>query len=127
MRQPTAVVQLGDAHINVLVAADDAARTKGLGGRNTLGAQQGMLFDFGTGGRWNVWMKDMRFAIDIVWLNSDKQVVWVEPMVSPATYPQPFKPFGDARYVLELGSGEAAKNNIDIGDYATFSLSPAIK
>src|SRR4051812_9202852 len=44
-------------------------RSLGLGGRPCMPPRTAMLFEFYETGQQCFWMKDMKFAIDIVWLN----------------------------------------------------------
>ena len=100
------------------VAATPAQREKGLGGRERLGQGRGMLFAFDGMSERCFWMKDMLFAIDIVWADATKKVVKVVPHVQPTTYPQQF--CARARYVVELPAGETAKAHIRAGNQLSF-------
>lgn len=101
-------IGVGSAKVLVDLANTHVLREKGLSGRETLAAGRGMLFVFETDDRWGIWMKDMRFAIDIVWINSAGTVVTIAPNVKPDTFPNSFRPIAPARYVLELPAGSAS-------------------
>jgi len=60
-----------------------------------------------------VYMIGMRFAVDIVYLNLSKQVLYtVDTLV-----PYKFGPFlADAYYILELPAGTVAVKNIKLGE-----------
>lgn len=103
-------VRVGGVIIQVEVADSQQEQTRGLSGRDSLPTGSGLLFDFKGEGEWGIWMKDMRFPIDIVWANDT--VVTVAYNVSPDTYPQVFNPTAPARYVLELPAGYAAAHGI---------------
>ena len=95
--------------ITAEVADTDESRTKGLSGHDQLTESEGMLFVFEQASLENCfWMKDMTFAIDMVWLDDEKHVVTVEPNVTPETYPNKFCPDMPAKYGLELASGRAS-------------------
>ena len=111
--QPT-MVKVGGTTIAVEVADSPAERTQGLSGRASLAEGTGLLFDFKEPGDYAIWMKDMRFAIDIVWANEGR-VVTVAHDVSPDTFPQAFRSSAPARYVLELPAGTAAAHGIAEG------------
>jgi uncharacterized membrane protein (UPF0127 family) len=87
------------------------ALTRGLGGRNSLPPSYAMLFIYAADAPHGIWMKDMRFAIDIVWLDSDKRIIHQLRNVSPATYPTVFRPRTPARYVLELTANTSPWQN----------------
>ncbi len=114
-------VKIAGKTLRVEVADTSAERAKGLSGRTGLKEEEGMLFVFPSLGRHAFWMKEMNFAIDIVWLGGDKQVVYVKENVLPESYPETFSPPEDAKYVLEAVSGFSARNNLKIGDAVEFS------
>lgn len=88
-------------------------KERGLSGTRTLPEKEGVLFWFDTYGEQCFWMKDMHYAIDIVWLDHQKKITHIEKNVSPKTYPKTFCFPG--RYVLELHSGEAQKSGMQPG------------
>ncbi len=102
--------------IEAEVVDTQLTRDKGLGGRNSLGANQGMLFVFEQEGLHHFWMKGMKFSLDIVWLSSQKKVLHLETNVSPDTYPEKiYTSPTPALYVLELPAGRAAELGIAKG------------
>lgn len=109
------VVTVGDTTIYVETVATESARERGLSGRDGLAPNTGMLFVFDTDGAWGIWMKDMQFSIDILWLAEDGTVVTIAPNTSPDSYPTSFRPSSPARYVLELPAGFAAAHSIGVG------------
>lgn len=106
-------VEIDGKFIKAEVADSPAERTKGLGGRQCIGEDQGMLFVFDQEGQYGFWMKDMKFPIDIIWLDTNHHVVKIQSGVQPDTYPEVFKNDKPARYVLELPAGKAAELGID--------------
>lgn len=109
------VIEVGGVRVTVEVADTDALRVQGLSGRTALPEGSGMLFVFERDDAWGIWMKDMRFAIDILWADKDGVVTTIIASISPDTYPQVFSPALPARYVLELPAGFAAKHGIAKG------------
>ena len=61
------------------------------------------------------WMKDMNFAIDMIWLDKDRQIVTIQSNVSPDSYPKSFCPDKPAQYVLEVNSGFAKQSGWLVG------------
>lgn len=94
-------------------ADTNVARAQGLSGRVSMAEKEGMLFIFNQESNQCFWMKDMRFPLDIIWLNSQNKIVKIEPNVLPDTYPMQFCAI--SQYVVELNRGIAAKNNLKIG------------
>ncbi|MCC6314637.1 MAG: DUF192 domain-containing protein, partial [Thermomicrobiales bacterium] len=71
---PTATITVGDRPLVVETAADPAARARGLGYREGLAADTGMLFVQDEPSIQSFWMKGMRFCLDIVWIE-DGEIV----------------------------------------------------
>jgi uncharacterized membrane protein (UPF0127 family) len=117
-------IAIGNGTFSARIARTEAARAKGLAGVTSLDANQAMLFVFKTDGKWQIWMKDMKIPIDIVWLDSAKKVVYIVPNAPfQAGTDTIYTPGLDARYVLELPAGTAANNAIHMGDIANFTIS----
>lgn len=117
---PRQGIVLGGKSFTALVANTDLLRDKGLGDRDGLADGQAMLFTFDRDDLYAFWMKDMRFSIDMLWLDHDLDVVWVEKNVSPDSYPHVYTPAKPARYVLETNAGELEALHIKVGDKAAF-------
>ena len=98
-------VAIGDTVLRVEVARTEEQLTTGLSRRRSLKEGTGMLFIFDTEGAHAIWMKDMRFPLDIVWIDENGKVVHIAEDVSPDTYPQSFSSPTPARYVLEVPAG----------------------
>ncbi len=108
-------VIFGSEIIPVFIADTNALRTRGLSGKKTLPQEYGMLFIFSTERQYSFWMKDMNFAIDMVWINGGGEVVHVESDVAPETYPDMFVSTDPALYVLEVNAGLARDLGLTAG------------
>ncbi|MFM2414745.1 MAG: hypothetical protein RI911_438 [Candidatus Parcubacteria bacterium] len=95
-------------------------RVKGLSGKETIEPNEGMFFVFEKDGEWGIWMKDMKFSIDVIWIDVDGTIVHIEPYVHPDTYPRVFTNTTPARYVLEVAAGTVDSYNIEVGNKVTF-------
>lgn len=115
-------LRIKDAIIDLEIVDDAEERTKGLSGRKTLPADRGMLFVMQSVERHGIWMKDMHFSIDIIWLDAEKRVVGIEKEATPESYPDAFYPDEDALYVLEVNAGFVDEYGIAKGDTARFRL-----
>lgn len=102
--------------IPVYVADNEAKRTKGLGGLVSIPADYGMFFIFDRSDYQNIWMKDMLFPIDIIWVDENNKIVHIEKNISPATYPKIFTASVKARFVLELNAGMSSVYDLKVGD-----------
>lgn len=104
----------------IILADTPALREKGLSGRTILGADEVMLFVFDTADKYQFWMKDMLFSIDIVWLDSDKQIIHIERSVKPESFPKSFGPTEPSRYVLEFKEGVTSTIGLEVGGKVDF-------
>jgi uncharacterized membrane protein (UPF0127 family) len=78
-----------------------------------------MLLVFDSHDNHSIWMLNMQFSLDILWIDSDGMVVYIEKNVPPCktvveTVTCPSYRGGDkeAQYVLEVTAGFVDKNNI---------------
>lgn len=96
------------------VAETGEQRSKGLAIKDTLAENESMLFVFSKENDYQFWMKDMKFPIDIIWLNSDRKVVHIEHSLEPCN-PDGcplYSPNAKAQYVLETVAGFAQKYDV---------------
>ena len=112
------VVEIGEVEFSVHVADTPALRTLGLSGRDSLARGTGLFFVFDEPGMHGFWMKDMNFAIDIVWITEDLYVDSITRGAHPDSFPQVFYPASPVVYVLEVPAGDA--ETIKIGDSVSF-------
>ena len=105
-------VELSGHQFDAEVADTEAERTQGLSNRNELPANAWLLFVFDEDAPHCFWMKDMKFSIDIIWMDQDKKVVKIKENVKPETYPESFCPEQPALYVLEVNAG-VARHRVD--------------
>lgn len=107
--------------LDVETVGTSEARERGLSGRERLGDNQGMLFTYSNEEIYCLWMKDMKFDLDMIWLDKNKQVVFIQENVKPDSYPkQTFCPDKAAKYALEVNAGSVQKWGLKVGDEATF-------
>lgn len=106
------------------LATTEEERANGLMFRKTLNEDQGMLFVFEEEGLYSFWMKNMNFAIDILWLDSQKRIVHLERNVPPCKKePCPtYSPSIPSKYVLELKAGSVDSRNLKLFDRIEFIL-----
>lgn len=116
---PGNILQFGEKTIQIEVADSEEEIAQGLSGKEALEKGNGLLFIFETSGKYGFWMKDMRFPIDIIWMDESFTVVGVERRVSPETFPAIFYPEMDVKYVLEVSAGVADELGIDRGSRAS--------
>jgi uncharacterized membrane protein (UPF0127 family) len=108
-------IQIGGAVIRAELATTETEQLQGLSGRNLLDANAGMLFVFDNPSKWGIWMKDMNFPIDVLWINDNFKIVDIVENMSPSSYPKVYTSRLPARYVLEISAGMAKKYGITVG------------
>jgi uncharacterized protein len=113
-------LSFGQTALSLEIADTEAERVQGLSGRESLPENTGLLFVYTEDSFPGIWMKDMRFPIDIAWLDKDFTLIDLEANVDPATYPRVFTPSQPARYVLETPAGFFEHNAISIGAKGMF-------
>lgn len=113
-------IQLGGKLVTARIADSESERTRGLSGSSELAEGEAMLFVFDTSDRWKIWMKNMNYSIDIVWLDEQKKIVHIVQYASPESYPETFEPRDPARYVIELPAGYTSRHNITKSSLVTF-------
>lgn len=120
-----ATVRFDGVTVTADVASSAAQQSKGLSGRTSLAADTGMLFVFSQDASTAFWMKDMRFPIDIIWINDDT-VVDLDADVPIVTSGSPplYTPVTPVNYVLEVNAGFAAAHGIAIGSAAAITVDP---
>ena len=107
------------------IAATDEQRTKGLSVKDRLAENEAMLFVFDNEAEHTFWMKNMKFPIDIIWIDTDKTVVHIEHDLQPCSSEllcPTYKPIDDSLYVLETVGGFAEKHDIVKGTRVDFEL-----
>lgn len=118
--QPTLTKQhlvIGAQEMDVEMAKSVVEQAVGLSFRESLGSD-GMLFILPEPQRAGFWMKDMKFNIDIVWIE-DGQISQITADVPADSYElkrQVFYPDSPVDWVLELPAGQATKLGLKVGD-----------
>jgi uncharacterized protein len=107
------------------IAATDEQRTKGLSVKDSLAENEAMLFVLDNEGEHTFWMKNMKFPIDIIWIDTDKTVVHIEHNLQPCSselFCPTYKPNDESLYVLETVGGFAERHDIVKGTIVEFEL-----
>ena len=118
---PRQTIMVDTTTFDVEMATTMAEQACGLSGRTGLGDHQGMLFVFGSGSTQTFWMKDMTFALDMIWISGNKVVGVTENVPPPASGTQLWQlklyssPPGVDK-VLEVNAGTVAKDGMRVGD-----------
>lgn len=96
-------VDIDGTNHSLLLADSFLKRMIGLMHRS---APSGMLFRYSKPDRHSIWMVNMKFPIDVFWLDPDKKIIDSAWNLKPGSPDQHF-PDQDALYVVELPCGIA--------------------
>lgn len=108
--------------IKAELATRDKDRQRGLMYRQSMGANEGMLFVFEEERKLTFWMHNTCLPLDMVFINKDGVIVGIEEN-TPTLSDQTFGPDCPASYVLETNAGWTRKNGLRAGMKVT--LPPA--
>lgn len=120
--QPSTWVELKGQRFVVEVVDTEPARQLGLMHRESLPADQGMLFVFEREQPLAFWMKNTLIPLDILYFDAERRLVSVARNVPPCksaicpNYPSA----GPGLYTLELNAGVAATLGVVRGDELMF-------
>jgi len=113
---PRVVVESGGTPhaVVVEVAADPAARERGLMFRQRLEEGRGMLFVFEEEEEHSFWMKNTLVPLDLIFVSGEGRVVGVVSRAEPLSLTP--RTGGRCRYVLEVPGGWAKARGVAPGD-----------
>jgi len=119
-----AKVIINEHTIHVEVAVTNAEKEKGLGYRDWLPVNTGMLFVYQNKDRYGFWMKGMRFPLDFIWITGNKVVDVSQNILQPdndTVRPVNVAPNVPVDKVLEVNAGDIDRLGVKIGDLVQFS------
>ena len=114
-------LKVGSTQVNVEIAERADERKKGLGGRESLATDSGMLFIFEKPGKFGFWMKGLNFPLDMIWIRDKKVVDIIKNALPPAQGQKDedlpiYMPREEVDMVLEVTGGFVDGNGIKLGD-----------
>lgn len=113
----------GPVSFQVEIAADDAARARGLMHRKSLAPDRGMLFDFHTPRPVSFWMRNTYISLDMIFIRADGRILSIARNTTPLS-DQGVPSGGPVRAVLELVGGRAAEIGALPGDRVRHRIFP---
>ncbi len=106
-----------DVCIEAEVADSPESRQLGLMFRESMPENRGMLFVFPQEGKYNFWMKNMNFPLDMIWVDSNYTIVEIKENMLPCRDSCPvIAPSKEASFVLEVAVGFVKKNKLEVSD-----------
>jgi uncharacterized membrane protein (UPF0127 family) len=115
----TAQLQVKDLILTVDLADNDLSRYQGLSNRPAMDEMHGMYFIFDAPTRPSFIMRDMLFALDIIWIVNNR-IIQIDKNLLPPTatagVPIVVSPAQPITHVLEVNGGWSDRHNIQVGD-----------
>ena len=105
--------------IDVEIADTNARRSRGLMFRQSLPADEGMIFLFAADTSGGFWMKDTFVALSIAYIDSSGVIITIREMEPLSTVI--VSPSGPYRWALEMNQGWFESNGVSVGDGVRFS------
>lgn len=114
-------LQINGANLKVEVADTQKKRSRGLGGRESLASDEGMLFIFPKPDKHPFWMKGLTFPLDFIWIRGEKIVDLTQNIPPPPSGQTDeslpiYSSKEDVDKVLEVNGGTTQRLNIKVGD-----------
>ena len=102
-----AEITIGEQVFQAEIADTNESRQRGLMFREKLKENTGMIFIFDYEGKHSFWMKNTLIPLDLIWISTDKKVVYIQTLQPCKSDPCPsYKPEIDSKYVLEVDAGK---------------------
>lgn len=119
---PPTHICFGEQCIKLEIAGTPEQRSLGLMHRKHLERMKGLLMVYEGEERASIWMKNMHFPLDLIWLDKDARVVHLEEKVPPCgSGPCPgYAPEQPGKYVLEVPAGTIESMGLRTGSKARF-------
>ena len=125
LTRATVTVDTGERKLSfrVELALTDAERNRGLMFRESMGADEGMLFVFDRQFNHSFWMKNTLIPLDMLFIDKDRRIVGIVPIAEPQT--ETARSVGvPSQYVLEINGGLCGKLGIRVGHVVEFQGVP---
>jgi len=124
---PMGTIKIDNQVLQVQIADTEPSRVRGLMFQEQLPYDQGMFFVFEKPGIYSLWMLNMQFPLDIIWFDSDGNVIHIEENVPPCksaletvTCSGVNPGTNQALYILEVTSGFV--NEFDITENSVLEI-----
>jgi hypothetical protein len=114
LKYSTGIVEIGDIRLKAIIADSFIKKAIGLMYRDGISEDECMLFTFSHPSMLGIWMKGMKFPIDILWLDSSKRIVTLMESLPPCggIFCKTYYPKLESMYVVELSPGFIKKNSV---------------
>lgn len=109
-------LQCGSGNFEVEIARSSVKKAKGYMDRQEpLSSKEGMLFIFDNSAIRSFWMKDTYVPLDILFLDTNLEVVTIHEDVATNQIDQIYTASSKSQYVLEIKAGGSSELDISVG------------
>jgi uncharacterized membrane protein (UPF0127 family) len=119
-------VTVNNFHLTADLVTTDVQQAKGLTIKDHLNENEGMLFVYQQPAEHPIWMKDMKFPIDLIWMDSNGVVTHIEHNVQPCipglACPTYTPGSNNSLYVLGTAAGFSQRHNVEVRTHVDFHL-----
>ncbi|MEK7559146.1 MAG: DUF192 domain-containing protein [Patescibacteria group bacterium] len=117
------VAKINNRSFKLYVAKTEKDKQIGLSKYKKIENERGMVFSFSKANYYPFWMKEMKFPIDIIYINDGKIVTIYRNVPTPKDKLSPpvYNSTKPADTVLEVNAGLSQKYNFKEGDTVSFS------
>lgn len=114
----SATATIGNHTFTLSIARSQKEKEVGLSETKLLSENQGMIFIFDKPDYYSFWMKNMKFPIDIIYINNDAIVTIIKnaQIIKPQDNPTVYFSTQPADKVLEIQAGLSEKYKFKEGD-----------
>lgn len=118
----TPIITINNQKFKVTIASSQQEKEVGLSETKSLSENQGMIFLFEKPDYYSFWMKNMKFPIDIIYINNDTIVTIKNnvPLIKTQENPTIYSSTQPADKVLEIQAGFSEKYKFKNGDKVTY-------
>lgn len=119
LRKSDSSIEINGKYFSVDVAKTDLQKEKGLSVYSKLAQDKGMIFPYEKSDYYTFWMKDMKFPIDIIYIDNGKIVDIFRDVPQPKSVNESlkvYKPRSVADLVLEINAGLSDIYGFKLGD-----------
>lgn len=112
-----------DISFNIEFVKSPSNKATGLSKYNSIEDNYGMVFLNDSDTKISFWMKNMKFPIDIIFINSNNTIIDIHKNNQPCLYNAScplITPTSNYRTVLEINSGLVDKYEIKVGDKVVY-------
>ncbi len=110
-------VTFNDKPLTLEIVTSTADVEEGLGDRDSMPLDHGMLFVFDHSAVYPFWMRHMHFSLDIIWLSGGQivDIAYHLPPPAGSEIPVTYTPKVAADEVIEVNAGQAAAYGLTVG------------